>query len=112
MATSETSWFSEAKFFPPEAIFALAAQYVADPFPQKANLGQGTYRDAQAQPWVLPSVAKAREAISHELNHEYLPILGLASFREATAKIVLGTDIYSQQKSKVSDSEEKSVDGI
>ena len=80
--SAEKSWFSEAQFIPADAIFALTAQYVADPFPQKANLGQGTYRNGDGQPWVLPSVSKAREALSQELNHEYLPILGLVDRAE------------------------------
>lgn len=97
-----SSWFDQARFIPPDAIFALTAKYVADTFPQKVNLGQGTYRDANGQPWVLPSVNKAREQLlANGLNHEYLPILGLADFRNATAKLVLGSDLYSQRQSQV-----------
>ncbi|KAJ5083085.1 aminotransferase [Penicillium argentinense] len=100
--SSNSSWFDQARFIPPDAIFALTAQYLADTCPQKVNLGQGTYRDAHGHPWVLPSVNKARETLlARGLNHEYLPILGLADFREATAKLVLGSDLFTVQRSRV-----------
>lgn len=98
----DESWLQQTRFIPPDAIFALTAQYLADSDPRKVNLGQGTYRDSQGQPWVLPSVNKAREALlTQGLNHEYLPILGLASFRDATAKLVLGSDVFGARKDKV-----------
>jgi len=100
-ATSSSSWFNQTHFIPPDAIFALTAQYQADPFPQKVNLGQGTYRDEDGKPWVLPSVNRARESLVKGLQHEYLPILGLQSFREETAKIVLGAELFKEQASKV-----------
>lgn len=95
--------FQNARFIPPDAIFELTAQYLQDPFPQKVNLGQGTYRDGDGNPWVLPSVNRARETLlAQGLNHEYLPILGLPAFREATAKVVLGSELFAQQqKSRV-----------
>lgn len=101
-ATYTSSWFNQAEFIPPDAIFALTAQYQADQFPQKVNLGQGTYRDDEGKPWVLPSVNKARESLlTKGLQHEYLPILGLQSFREETAKIVLGAELFKEQGGKV-----------
>lgn len=100
--TDLASWFQQTRFIPPDAIFALTAQYQADSDPRKVNLGQGTYRDGKGQPWVLPSVNKARESlVAQGLNHEYLPILGLASFRDATAKVVLGSDLFGAHAGKV-----------
>lgn len=95
------SWFSQARYIPPDAIFALTAQYLADPSPKKVNLGQGTYRDEDGNPWVLPSVRQSRKLVSQELNHEYLPITGLASFRKEAAKLALGSTIFEKQKDKV-----------
>ena len=98
MATTQSSWFDQARFIPADAIFALTAQYQADPFPQKVNLGQGTYRDADGKPWVLPSVRKARETLlAQGLQHEYLPILGLKQFRDQTAQLVLGSELYKNK---------------
>lgn len=105
MSTSTTdakSCFDRAHFIPPDAIFALTAQYQKDSHPQKVNLGQGTYRDAGGKPWVLPSVNKARETLlAQGLNHEYLPIVGLPTFREATAKIVMGQELFGEHENKV-----------
>ncbi|OJJ58699.1 hypothetical protein ASPSYDRAFT_78688 [Aspergillus sydowii CBS 593.65] len=89
--TKTESVFASAPRIPADAIFALTAEFLADPFPKKVNLGQGTYRDNNAQPWVLPSVKKARSIIEEKgLNHEYLPILGLKGLRDGTAQLVFG----------------------
>lgn len=96
------SYFDRAQFNPPDAIFALTAQYLKDPHPEKVNLGQGTYRDANGKPWVLPCVNEARERLlAQELNHEYLPITGLSTFREATAELVIGQGLLEEHKSTV-----------
>ena len=95
------SWFDQARFIPPDAIFALTAQYIADQSPKKVNLGQGTYRDENGNPWVLPSVRNSRKLLSQELNHEYLPIAGLADFRKEAAKLALGPELFQKQQDKV-----------
>lgn len=96
------SRFEQARFIPPDAIFALTAQYLKDSFPHKVNLGQGAYRDADGKPWVLPSVNKARQTLLEQgLNHEYLPILGLSTFRQAAAELLLGPELFAQRENKV-----------
>jgi hypothetical protein len=96
------SWFDRARFIPPDAIFALTAQYLADPSPRKVNLGQGTYRDENGRPWILPSVKKSREMLSLEgLNHEYLPIVGLAEFRKEAARLALGDALFAKKQNQV-----------
>ncbi|KAH7252954.1 pyridoxal phosphate-dependent transferase [Fusarium solani] len=76
------SVFSSILRVPADAIFSLTARYLRDPFSQKVNLGQGTYRDEHGQPW-------------------YLPILGLAGFRRSAAQAVLGKTFFQEQESKV-----------
>lgn len=98
-STKAESWFIAAEYVPPDAIFALTAQYLKDPSLLKVNLGQGTYRDHDGKPWVLPSVRQAREQLLTEgLDHEYLPILGLHDFRERAAETVLGSVIYAERE--------------
>lgn len=98
-----TSFFAATSFVPPDAIFELTARYLKDPYAQKVNLGQGTYRDGDGQPWVLPSVAASRDALREEgLLHEYLPILGLSAFRHAAARLVLGREIFDAFQARVS----------
>ncbi|KAL2815306.1 pyridoxal phosphate-dependent transferase [Aspergillus granulosus] len=83
--------FSSAPYIAPDAIFALTAEYNADLAPQKVNLGQGTYRDDNGQPWVLPTVRESRKILEERgLQHEYLPILGLPGLRKASAALVFG----------------------
>ena len=108
MATdTHTSWFDRATFYPPDPIFALTASFIADPDPNKVNLGQGTYRDDEGKPWILSSVHQAREKlISQKLYHEYLPILGLAEFRSRAAEVALGTRIYREHRETVRDPNE------
>jgi aspartate aminotransferase, cytoplasmic len=99
---SATSFLAAAPHVPSDPIFALTAQYNDDPSPQKVNLGQGTYRNAEGVPWVLPAVAAARERISEQgLYHEYLPILGLAAFRDAACKLVLGSSTPMLRQNQV-----------
>ncbi|KAL4950447.1 pyridoxal phosphate-dependent transferase [Aspergillus filifer] len=94
-----TSFFSSAPYIPPDAIFALTAEYLSDPSPVKVNLGQGTYRDNNGQPWVLPSVQKARKILEEKgLLHEYLPILGLKGLRDKASELVFGNEYESVQE--------------
>ncbi|KAM7189521.1 aspartate aminotransferase, cytoplasmic [Rhypophila sp. PSN 637] len=88
--------------FPPEAVpqapedplFGLMRAYKADPSPNKVDLGIGAYRDNNAKPWVLPVVKKADEILRNDpdLNHEYLPIAGLASFTSKASELLLGAE--------------------
>ena len=56
------------------------------------NVGIGAYRTDEGKPWVLPTVKKVEKLLVNdpEIDHEYLPIDGLASFTEASARLVLG----------------------
>ncbi|KAG5646684.1 hypothetical protein DXG03_002674 [Asterophora parasitica] len=76
---------------PDSSIFKLTAAFKADTFDKKVNLGVGAYRDDNDKPWVLP-VASQRVLSDHTLDHEYLPITGLASFTSAAAKLILGQE--------------------
>lgn len=90
------SAFAIAEYIPPDAIFEVTKHYFADSDPRKVNVGQGTYRDENGKPWVLPSVRMAKEAIVG-CGHEYLPIAGLKSFRDNAVTIVFhGTSALSE----------------
>ncbi|ETS84131.1 hypothetical protein PFICI_02156 [Pestalotiopsis fici W106-1] len=82
-------FFQDVTFIPPDAIFELTKHYNADRSAQKVNLGQGTYKDENGDPWILPAIQGAKEKI-RDANHEYLPILGLASFRGLATELMLG----------------------
>lgn len=96
MASPKPSAFAAAVVpkAPEDPLFGLMAAYRADPFENKVDLGIGAYRDDNAKPWVLPVVDKADEILRQDpdLNHEYLPIAGLANFTSASQKLILGAD--------------------
>ncbi|MCJ1277237.1 Aspartate aminotransferase, cytoplasmic [Puttea exsequens] len=79
---------------PEDPLFGLMAAYRKDDFAKKVDLGIGAYRDDNAKPWVLPVVKHADENLRKDpnLNHEYLPIAGLAEFTSAAQKLILGAD--------------------
>jgi aspartate aminotransferase len=91
-----SSIFETAQYISPDAIFEVTKNYLADTDCKKINLGQGTYRDENGKPWVLPSVRMAKKLIAN-CGHEYLPISGLKAFREEAVKLVFnGTKPYSE----------------
>ncbi|KAI2619171.1 pyridoxal phosphate-dependent transferase [Hypoxylon sp. NC1633] len=77
---------------PEDPLFGLMRAYRADQDPKKVDLGIGAYRDDTAKPWVLPVVKKADDILRNdpELNHEYAPIAGIASFTSKAAELILG----------------------
>lgn len=62
------------------------------------------YRTDESQPWVLPVVRKVEQKIANDniLNHEYLPILGLAEFRSCASRLVLGDNSPAIGENRVS----------
>lgn len=92
------SFFENAQPIPPDAIFQVTKDFLADPNPKKVNLGPGTYRDENGNPWVLPSVRMAKKLVS-ECGHEYLPIAGLKTFRDKALKLVFeGTNAFNEDR--------------
>ena len=87
--------FSEIQSAPPVEVFKLTADYNADPAESKVSLGAGAYRDEAGKPWVLPVVKKAELVLAQEteanvINHEYFPVLGMASFSQLATQLILG----------------------
>ncbi|KAH6873815.1 aspartate aminotransferase [Thelonectria olida] len=97
-STQPPTAFASAEYIPPDSIFDVTRRYVADQFPNKVNLGQGTYRDENGKPWVLPSVRMAKEKVI-DAGHEYLPIAGLPEFRDAAVQLVFhGTKALEENR--------------
>lgn len=79
---------------PEDPILGVTVAYQKDPSPHKVNLGVGAYRTEEGKPLVLDVVHRAELMIlaDRTLNHEYLPIAGLAAFNKLSAKLILGSD--------------------
>ncbi|RVX74560.1 hypothetical protein B0A52_01686 [Exophiala mesophila] len=88
---------------PEDPLFGLMAAYRKDTSDKKVDLGIGAYRDNNAKPWVLPVVKKADDLLRNDpnLNHEYLPIAGLAEFTAAAQKLILGSDSRAIKEGRV-----------
>ena len=103
----KNSVFDNAVPISPDAIFDVTRRYFADQHLNKVNLGQGTYRDENGEPWVLPSVRMAQSKIG-DCGHEYLPISGLKEFRDEAVKICFGgTEALSDDR--VSDKDQNDL---
>ncbi|KAL1979229.1 hypothetical protein VTN96DRAFT_6422 [Rasamsonia emersonii] len=89
---------------PEDPLFGLMRAYRQDPSDKKIDLGIGAYRDDNAKPWILPVVKKAEEILRNDpnLNHEYLPISGLAEFTSAAQKLIFGADSPAIKEKRVS----------
>ena len=88
-------WFGDVAQAPPIEVFQLTRDYQADTHPQKVSLGVGAYRTNEGKPWILPCVKTAERILAEktekeEINHEYLPVLGLDSFTTAATTMLLG----------------------
>jgi len=104
--SDDMSFLESIPLAPPNAIFALVADCKADPNPKKLDLSVGAYRDAEGKPWVLPVVLKAERKILEDteagkLNHEYLPIGGLADFVSGSINFALGEDHPAVKEGRV-----------
>ena len=91
----KAGWFSNVAAAPPIEVFQLSRDYQADPHPKKVSLGVGAYRTDAGKPWILPCVKSAERRLAErteqeEINHEYLPVLGLESFCTAATAMLLG----------------------
>lgn len=97
------SVFDNVPLATPVAVFKLVADYQQDVDSRKVNLSAGAYRTDEGQPWVLPVVKKVKQRIANDssLNHEYLTILGLPTFRSSASKLLLGDDSPAIKENRV-----------
>ncbi|KAJ4253447.1 hypothetical protein NW762_010605 [Fusarium torreyae] len=86
------TWLAELPPARPDPAFSLVAAYKADTNEQKVDLCPGFYRDDNAKPWILPSVAQAKERIHADsnLNHEHLPLTGHPGFVNGSQRLAFG----------------------
>jgi len=89
------SRFNSVEAAPPIEVFQLSREFQADSHPDKVSLGVGAYRTDDGKPWVLPVVKEAGQKLANQtsveqINHEYLPVLGLQSFSDNATKMLLG----------------------
>jgi aromatic-amino-acid transaminase len=85
--------FSEVTLAPADPILGLTEAFVADKNPNKVNLGVGVYQDGKGKVPVLSVVREAeRRWYEKEDSKAYLPIDGLATYRQEVQSLLFGRD--------------------
>jgi aromatic-amino-acid transaminase len=83
--------FDAVEMAPRDPILGLTEQFVADPNPNKVNLGVGVYYDEQGKLPLLECVAEAeRQIMAAPKARGYLPIDGIAAYDKAVQGLVFG----------------------
>lgn len=85
--------WSHVPLAPQDQIPALAEEFKADADDHKVALCQGVYRSTDGSPYVLPSVREAeRRVFERAQHHEYLSLVGLEGFTQASVSLCYGAD--------------------
>jgi aspartate aminotransferase len=75
-----------------DSILGLMAQYRADPFQQKVDLGVGVYRDLSGNTPILDCVRRAeKEVLAAQTTKSYVGAAGREEFNGAVEELVLGS---------------------
>jgi len=93
--------FEHVDLYGGDPILSLLETFHADPRSHKVNLSIGLYYDADGKIPVLDSVHQASEIVrAKDAPHTYLPMEGMALYREAIQKLVFGadSDVVRQQR--------------
>jgi aspartate/tyrosine/aromatic aminotransferase len=78
---------------PPDPILGLTEAFNKDTNPNKVNLGQGVYKDAEGNTPVLRSVKRAEtRMLADEETKDYLNIAGLAAYDRLVQELIFGAD--------------------
>jgi aromatic-amino-acid transaminase len=85
--------FSAVEMAPRDPILGITEAFVADPNPNKINLGVGVYCDDNGKVPLLECVRKAEARMMEKAApRTYLPIDGLAAYDKAVQELVFGAD--------------------
>lgn len=90
-AACRSSYWTNVKMAPPDAILGVTDAFKRDTNPNKINLGVGAYRTDEGKPYVLECVKQAEKLVAADnLDKEYAGITGIADFTEASVRLLLG----------------------
>ncbi|KAL1812759.1 hypothetical protein ACET3Z_022824 [Daucus carota] len=87
---SVSTWWRNVEPAPKDPILGVTEAFLADPSPDKVNVGVGAYRDDNGKPVVLECVREAERRIAGNLNMEYLPMGGSVDMIDKTLKLAYG----------------------
>lgn len=87
---------------PPDLILGLNEAFKKDPNPKKQLLGMGVYRCNEGKPFILDCVRQAQKKIvEQDMDHEYAPIDGIASFYQKALTLAYGADNKQLQEGRI-----------
>ncbi|KAK6785201.1 hypothetical protein RDI58_018656 [Solanum bulbocastanum] len=89
-ARSLSSWWRNVEPAPKDPILGVTEAFLADPSPDKVNVGVGAYRDDNGKPVVLECVREAERRIAGGFNMEYLPMGGSVNMIQESLKLAYG----------------------
>lgn len=85
------SFFASVEMAPGDPILGLTEAYLADPRPNKVNLGVGIYTDEQGRVPVLKAVQQVEQALARDTQPRgYLPIDGLPAYNKLSQQLLFG----------------------
>lgn len=94
--------FANIEYYAGDPILGLMDKFVADPNPNKVNLGIGIYYDENGQLPVLDCVKTAEQRIANPIApRPYLPMAGLPGHRQACQDLLFGKDAQILQQGRV-----------
>jgi aromatic-amino-acid transaminase len=94
--------FEHVPAYPGDPILSLNEDFQLDPRVTKVNLSIGIYFDADGKLPMLDSVRKAEAALlGIQAPRPYLPMSGLADYRDAAQALVFGADSEVRKANRV-----------
>ncbi|SAK87042.1 aromatic amino acid aminotransferase [Caballeronia hypogeia] len=94
--------FEHIEAYPGDPILSLNEDFAKDPREGKVNLSIGIYYDEAGR---LPVMSAVREAEAHVMSmpaaKPYLPMSGLASYRDAVQSLVFGEDSPARAEGRI-----------
>jgi aromatic-amino-acid transaminase len=85
------SLFASVEMAPGDPILGLTEAFIADPRPNKVNLGVGIYTDEQGRVPVLKAVQQVEQALARDTQPRgYLPIDGLPAYNRLSQQLLFG----------------------
>jgi aspartate/tyrosine/aromatic aminotransferase len=86
-------FFEKVELAPPDPILGIGVAFNNDPRGQKINLGIGTFKDADLNPYVLETVKEAeKRLLIQNISKDYLPIEGERAFLPLVKELSFGSN--------------------
>lgn len=94
--------FADLPTAPDDPILGLSEAFRLDPRAEKVNLGIGVYQDGAGKVPLLNAVRIAEEKlVSKAAPRSYLPIEGLAAFRDQMEELVFGRESSARRDGRI-----------